>query len=307
LTYDTISLSTEAFPLNIGLIASYCIKKFGDKVDITLFKYIDDLDRAINESPPDVLALSNYAWCHRVSLEMFRMLRSINLNSITIWGGPNFPQDLDSQEQFLKSFPEVDVYVPIEGEIGFSNAVSRMLEANSSEELKKKIHSVPIDGCLNISIDGKLQYGNPTYRLENLDDVPSPYLTGLLDQFFDGKLSPMLQTNRGCPFSCSYCVDGSDMVTKVNKFSLERIKDEINYIAKHIPESTTSMFISDLNFGMIPRDLEICDMIADTQSKFGYPKQIQATTGKNSKERIINAIKRTNGALRIWMSVQSMD
>ena len=307
LTYDTISLSTEAFPLNIGLIASYCIKKFGNNVDIKLFKYIDDLDKAINESPPDVLGLSNYAWCHRVSLEMFRILNSIQPNSITIWGGPNFPQDLVSQEEFLKNFPEVDLYVPIEGEIGFSNAISRILESTSTDDMRNKISGEPIDGCVNISINGKLQYGNTSYRLEKLDDVPSPYLTGLLDPFFDGRLSPMLQTNRGCPFSCSYCVDGADIVNKVNKFSLERIKDEINYIAKHVPESTTSMFISDLNFGMIPRDLEICDMIADTQKKFGYPKQIQATTGKNSKERIINAIKRTNGALRIWMSVQSMD
>lgn len=307
LTYNTISLSTEAFPLNIGLIASYCMKKFGDKIDIKLFKYIEDLDQAINNSPPDVLGLSNYAWCHRISLEMFRMLRSKKPTSITIWGGPNFPQDLDSQKEFLKGFPEVDVYVPIEGEIGFSNCISKILESDSTNHMRQKISNKPIDGCITKDINGEIQYGEPTSRLNNLDEIPSPYLSGLLDQFFDGKLSPMLQTNRGCPFSCSYCVDGSDVVTKVNKFSLERIKNEINYMAEHVPESTTSMFISDLNFGMIPRDLEICDVIADTQKKFGYPKQIQATTGKNSKERIINAIKRTNGALRVWMSVQSMD
>ena len=29
LTYDTIAVSTEAMPINIGYIASYCIKKFG--------------------------------------------------------------------------------------------------------------------------------------------------------------------------------------------------------------------------------------------------------------------------------------
>ena len=74
LTYDTVVLQTAVFPLNVGYIASYCKKRFGDKVDITLFKYIDELDRAINESPPDILGMSNYVWNHRVSLEMFRML-----------------------------------------------------------------------------------------------------------------------------------------------------------------------------------------------------------------------------------------
>ena len=44
LTYNTVAISTEAMPLNIGLIASYCKNKFGNKVEIKLFKYIDKLD-----------------------------------------------------------------------------------------------------------------------------------------------------------------------------------------------------------------------------------------------------------------------
>ena len=39
LTYDTVAISTEAMPLNVGYIASYCKKKFGDRVEISLFKY----------------------------------------------------------------------------------------------------------------------------------------------------------------------------------------------------------------------------------------------------------------------------
>ena len=46
LTYDTVAISTEAAPLNVGFIASYCLEKFGDKVEITLFKYIADLENA---------------------------------------------------------------------------------------------------------------------------------------------------------------------------------------------------------------------------------------------------------------------
>ena len=33
LTYNTIIVSTESLPINIGYIASYCIKQFGDKVE----------------------------------------------------------------------------------------------------------------------------------------------------------------------------------------------------------------------------------------------------------------------------------
>ena len=51
LTYNTIGMSTEVFPLNIGYIAAYCKKQFGSQVDITLFKYIDELENAIIENP----------------------------------------------------------------------------------------------------------------------------------------------------------------------------------------------------------------------------------------------------------------
>ena len=44
LTYDTVGLSTEVFPLNIGYVASYCKQIFGDKVEISLFKYIEKLE-----------------------------------------------------------------------------------------------------------------------------------------------------------------------------------------------------------------------------------------------------------------------
>jgi len=306
LTYDTVALSTESFPLNIGYIASYCKKQFGDNVEIKLFKYIEELDKAINNSPPDILALSNYAWNQRIDMEMFDMLSKQNPYALNVWGGPNFPADMDSQKEFLEK-NKVDVYVPIEGEVGFSNIIKRALESNSKKSLKETVTSKPVEGCIVRNSNGDLDYLNPGIRTKELDDIPSPYLNGMLDEFFDGRLSPMIQTNRGCPFSCSFCVDGGDKVMNVNKFSQERVNAELEYIAEHVPKNTHSMFISDLNFGMIPRDLEICDDIARIQSKYGYPTQIQATTGKNAKERVIRAIQKLNGALRLWMSVQSMD
>jgi len=307
LTYDTVTLATEAFPLNVGLIASYCIKRFGSDVEITLFKYIDDLDKAIHESPPTILGLSNYCWSHNVSTEMFRMLAKTNPFALTVWGGPNFPVDLPSQEKFMKKHPEVDVYVPIDGEEGFSNVIERALQANSEKEIKDKVLANPIDGCITRDSNDKLQYTIPAIRIKKLDEIPSPYTTGLLDNFFDGKLTPMIQTNRGCPFKCTFCTDGKDEVNVVNSFSLERVKSDINYIANHIPENTHSLHISDLNFGMYPRDLEICDALAETQKKYDYPHFIKCTTGKNQKEKIIKAVKKLSNSLRITMSVQSLD
>lgn len=307
LTYDTITIATESFPLNIGFIASTCLDRFDSKVDITLFKYIEDLENAIQKSPPDILGLSNYAWNKRVGSEIFKILITKNPDALKVWGGPNFPVDLPSQEKFMKKHLEVDIYVPGEGEIGFLNIVARVLETKLENNWKNKVLESPIDDCIIKGNDGKLQFAFSGKRLNNLDEIPSPYSTDLLDKFFDGRLTPMLQTNRGCPFTCTFCTDGSDLVSRVNQFSMERVISDLNYIATHVPKNTSSLFITDLNFGMIPRDLEICKEINKVKQRYGYPEQIQATTGKNAKERIVEAVHLLSGSLRLYMSVQSMD
>ena len=307
LTYTTVTIATEAFPLNVGYIASYCKKLFGNDVEITLFKYIDEIDKAVNENPPDILGLSNYCWSHNVSYEIFKMCKKTNPNVVTIWGGPNFPIDFPSQKKFMEHYKEVDIYVPTEGETGFSNVVKKVLESNSIDEVEQQITQSPIDGCISRNEQGQIQYTIPTVRISSLDEIPSPYLNGMMNKFFDGKLTPMLQTNRGCPFHCTFCTDGRDEVNKVNSFDIKRVQSEIQYIAEHIPKNTHSLHISDLNFGMYPRDIEICESLAKIQEKFGYPKYIKCTTGKNQKDKIIKAIKRLNSSLRVTMSVQSLD
>jgi len=195
LTYDTVAISTESMPLNVGYVASYCISQFGSNVEIKIFKYVDKLDKAIRESPPDILALSNYVWNQNLGTEFFRMMKKINSKTITVWGGPNFPLDVTSQEKFMNEHLELDFYVPVEGELGFSKIVERFLQSESIDE----IFESPIENCVSLK-DGKLQYVFSNSRIKKLDDIASPYTTGLLDEFFDGKLSPMLQTNRGCPY-----------------------------------------------------------------------------------------------------------
>ncbi len=306
LTYTTVTIATEALPINIGYIASYCIKRFGNKVDIKLFKYIEELEKAINESPPDILGLSNYVWSQNVSNEMFKLFTKKNPDGLKIWGGPNFPIDMPSQKKFFENFKDVDVYIPIDGEIGFSNLVEKALQMNT-KEMRSKILQEPIDGCMIKNPDGNLLYTIEGARIRNLDEIPSPYLTGILDHFFDDKLVPMLQTNRGCPFLCTFCTDGRESVNQVNRFGKQRVKDELDYIAKHVKEDIHSLYISDLNFGMLPGDLETCNSIVEIQKKYHYPEKINATTGKNNQERIIESIKSLNGTMLMSMSVQSMD
>ena len=308
LTYDTISITSDVFPLNIALIASYSKKLFQNKIEIKLFKYIKELEDAIENDPPDILGLSNYVWNHFLGYDIFKIALKKNPNILTIWGGPNFPLDLPSQKKFFKKYDEIDAYIPLEAEIGFTNIIQRIIELDTKDNLKQRLSEKPIDGVITRTKNNEIQFSIPVIRTKNLDDIPSPYLNGLMDKFFDGNLTPMFQTNRGCPFSCTYCNDGSSLVQRVNMFSIDRVSEEIEYAAKKIGDSSKNILISDLNFGMYPRDLEICSRIKDIQKKYeGFPEQIQTTTGKNNKKQIIQAIEQLDGALRLSMSVQSLD
>jgi len=307
LTYDTVIISAEAIPLNIGFVATYCKQQFGSDVEISLFKYVNELEKAIKESPPDILALSNYVWNRNIGYEIFSIMKDIDSTVLNVWGGPNFPIDLSSQQKFMNKFSKIDVYVPVDGEVGFSNIVEKALRSNSKEDIKKHVLSEAIDGCVIRNSDGTLQYTIPIIRIKKLDEIPSPYTTGILDKFFDGKLTPMMQTNRGCPFHCTFCADGKDEVNQVNSFSLKRVIEELDYITEHKHEKTNNMIFSDLNFGMYSRDKDISKHLAKLQSEYNYPDYIYISTGKNQKGKVIEAIKILKDSMPLWMSVQSLD
>ena len=207
----------------------------------------------------------------------------------------------------MKKYSKIDVYVPVDGETGFANTVERALRSRSHSEIRSTVLSEPIDGCVTRGENDEIKYTIPIIRIKTLDEIPSPYTTGLLDKFFDGKLTPMMQTNRGCPFHCTFCADGKDEVNRVTSFGLERVIDELNYITNHKHEKTHNMIFSDLNFGMYPRDREISKHLAKLQTEHNYPDFIYISTGKNQKEKIIEAIKTLKDSMPLWMSVQSLD
>jgi radical SAM superfamily enzyme YgiQ (UPF0313 family) len=307
LTHETVILVSDTIPLNIGFVGAYAKKIHGEKIDLSLFKYAEKAIEAIKKNPPDILALSNYSWNSLLSERVAEIAKLINPKVVTVQGGPNVPHATELQLEFLKKRPNTDFHIIFEGEASFSNIVERVLKDRNNEQ---ELFDDPINGAIFIHSDknkGLIKGIKSQERIKFLDDIPSPYLNGMLDEFFDGRLSPFVETNRGCPFKCSFCHTGNDYFQKVHMFSMERVREEFEYIAKKASkQQNTILHLADVNFGMFPRDREISSILVEMREKYNWPLSICGSTGKNNKERIIDITSVFGDSFIVAMSTQSM-
>lgn len=298
-------LANDCMPLGVAYMKAVMDRDLPG-VRSRVFAYPDRLWSAIQSDPPDVLLLSNYMWNEWLSLHFAALARRVRPGTLVVMGGPNICLEDHRQIAYMEAHPEIDVYVLGEGDYLATEIVRRFLDAGKS---KAKLGAQDLPSSI-YRRDGELVRTAMWERRSALDDIPSPWLTGVLDEFFDGKLAPLLETNRGCPFQCTFCVQGVRWYTKVNYFSKERLRDEIDYIGRRIHERCPSMGflrIADSNYGMFERDVEISSYIGEAQAKYGWPVFIDATTGKNRPERVIRSLEKVNGAIVLYQAVQSLD
>lgn len=303
LTHTGKGIATEAIPLNIGLLKSYALSQFTNgEFDIRLFKYPEALSEAIRREPPSILGCSNYSWNHKLGLKFFRDVKKLKPDCLTVFGGTNYPFTEPKQREFLSSLSSVDMHVFYEGELAFSLLLKRFLETGFHGMFERPI------GGVHFFKAGALVRGEVLPRIKKLDTVPSPYASGILDEFFDGKLTPLVETARGCPFKCNFCNAGSEYFANVNKFSDEYVENELSYIAHKASQTSIGhMTLADNNFGMIPRDATTTLLIKELQRKYKWPHSMTAWTGKNSRKRVIEATRILGDTISVSMSVQALD
>ena len=299
-------LANDCMPLGVAYIKAVMDRDLPE-VQSRLFAYPDRLLDAIDERPPDVLMLSNYMWNEALSFHFARLARLRRPDTLVVMGGPNVPIEPERAIEYFDAHPEIDVYVLGEGDFLATEVVRRYLECGMSAST---LGEEGIPSCLSRTPDGRTVLRDTWDRKKEVDDIPSPWLTGIQDEFFDGRLAPMIETNRGCPFSCTFCVQGTDWYTKVNQFSIGRMKEEIEYIARKVKTLSPSMGtlrIADSNYGMFERDVDLSAWIGEMQKRYGYPTFIDATTGKNRPDRIIRSVEKVSGALVVYQAVQSLN
>lgn len=288
---------TYVVPLNIANIASYGKKVFGPDVVFELFKYPNELIAALKKNRPDVIGFSNYFWNADLNAQIGKYIKKAYPHAIIAMGGPLIRVDVEGIRKFLLYNSFVDMYIPFEGEKPFANFLSHRLRGVPWDE------AVP-EGCAYLS-NAVLCYDHQNVQLD-LSTLESPYLGGLLDKFLKERLVPLFETNRGCPFTCTFCTWGIASQKKIRQFSLERVFNELEYVAKINPEIPHWIF-ADANFGIFERDVEIAKKIANIKKENPCLRKIQLWMSKNTPARnsIISDLIDSSG--QQLLAVQTLD
>ena len=232
----------------------------------------------------DVVLFSNYMWNWEYNKCLAQSIKSINPKCRIVFGGPQVSEHrLDDQR---RQMPYVDTWIISEGELSFMEYTRDLISGEP-----KSVYAVQ--------------------RLEDLD-IPSPYLVGFFDDLLDQnqalRWNTTLETNRGCPFKCTFCDWGSLTYAKVKRFPMPKVQQEIEWIARNGIEY---VFVADANFGMYPdRDMQIAQWMTENQQRYGYPEVWNANWHKNSRQNVLPIVEHLTAGGKnraMTISVQSMN
>lgn len=302
LTHETpMGYGSDTMPLQLGLLAAYAKSKFGDAIEVRVFKFVSDLSEACENSQPDIVGFSHYVWNAELSLGVANILKKESPETLIVFGGPNYPETVGEQVAWLQLYPEIDIHVFRDGEIPFAEILEARLEGRTNDQIKRS----KLLSC-HALVNNEPYFGPLADRLVNLDIVPSPYLLGIMDSFFEHRLVPAIRTNRGCPFKCTFCAEGHDYYNKIARRSLENKLAEVEYIANRV-RHTKTLRIADSNFGMYKEDLEFSRGLRSIKQRTGFPDYVNCASGKNKKELVLECNALLDGAMRLTASVQSLN
>ena len=275
-------------PYSVGCVYSFSAQspEFKDKLELNKLVFRrEKIEWASDDmAQDDIVLFSCYMWNWEYNKALAKLLKEKSPDVKIVFGGPQVTEFRNAEQ--IDQLPYVDTFIISEGELSVHEYLTDFEQGNT-----RKLYSAN--------------------RVEDLD-IPSPYLTGVFDKIIadnpDIKWSTTLETNRGCPFSCTFCDWGSLTYAKVKKFPMEKVYQEIEWLGINKIEY---IFVADANFGVFPeRDSEIVDIMLEVQATYDYPKVFNANWHKNSKQNVIPIVKKltSNGMNRgMTLSVQSMD
>ena len=260
------------------------------ELDVRVFNFngadttLSVIQRMLLDELPDIVAFSILGWNYTIFGQVAETFRQLNPNGLIVFGGTHVT---DQAERVCRMYPCVDIVVNGEGEFTFRE----LLRAYVGGRRRDELHDVA--GLSFRAADGSVVNNAPRARIENLDDIPSPFLTGAMPLAdASGRFRydvALMETNRGCPYKCSFCFWGGAVGQKVRAFSIDRLRAELDLFGRL---GVSAICLCDANFGMTRQDEAFMDILIETRERYGYPRDVIANWAKNKGKPFYNIVER---------------
>ena len=237
-----------------------------------------DINQAAKElSNADIVAFSSYIWNIEYNKAVAKKVKELSPKTVVIFGGHSIPCDI---VPFMKTEYYVDFAIVGEGELSFEQLLLHLVGYIKLGNLKNIAYREGNDVICHYD-----ENYIPT-------EFPSPYQAGIFDVLIEkygshSAFTATLETNRGCPFSCSYCDWGLNNV-KIRMIPVDRVYKDIEWISKH---GVKTCYCADSNFGMFEHDFDYARALVDAKRRFGAPEKFSVSYSKNSDDRVFEITK----------------
>lgn len=257
---SSISFSASDYlPYPVGVLISYCRK---DPQVASSYKFLepefrsDALDRPeFHEKlkKSDFLGLTNWVWNQGYNDRIAKVYKEYRPDGIVLYGGTNVPESRPKAFEYAAERPFVDIFFC----------------GPAEEFLRKFLVDYPTKGLADVEGAFTREQFN-VVRKNQYKETPisTPYLEGIFDDLIersDRPLTAVFETNRGCPYRCSFCDWGGVTRSKIVRADTREVKDTITYIMSK--NKITQIEIADANFGIFDTDVEFMEHLVSEQKK----------------------------------------
>ncbi len=180
-------------------------------IEGTINEKLENVFLRIVEQRPQVIGFSCYIWNIEKTKRLIRLVKQEFPDAIIILGGPEVSY---CAQEILRGEAKVDYVISGEGEKPFALLLNSILRGTEACGL-------PGVCCRN---GDKIVVAEPYVTHE---EPPSPYTEEYLGAL-KGRIA-YLETSRGCPYSCAFCLSGR--CGNIRFFNFERAKKELLLLA----------------------------------------------------------------------------
>ncbi|MEH7107101.1 B12-binding domain-containing radical SAM protein [Bacillus sp. JJ1764] len=203
--------------LAIRYLKAYAAPEFNIQLkEYTIKDPILNIVSDLYQQKPSIIGFSCYIWNIEETLKVVNMLKKIEPSLLIVLGGPEVSYDT---AEWMEKVPEVDFIVMGEGELTFKQLLAEIQSDQNYDQVPG----------IAYRHDRKVRMTLQRNKLD-LKEIPSPYRFPE-DIAHLGKRVTYIETSRGCPFSCQFCL--SSIEVGVRYFEREKMKEDIRYLMEN--------------------------------------------------------------------------